>query len=133
MRYKKNILFLLVIILFSLGIWYCATANNRNDIGGKGFNGGTIDNELFEITADKEFKKARLKVFLQNLESKEDLHYKVTNPNNEIVIEGIVKSGEEFNSGEIVMKWIGGDWVIELNKNDNAWYEYKCELKFTNR
>ena len=133
MRYKKNILILLVLILFSLGVWYCATANNRNDIGGQGFNGGTINNKLFEITADKEFKKARLKVFLQNLESKEDLHYKVTNPNNEIVIEGVVKSGEEFNSGEIVMKWIEGDWVIELNKNDNAWYEFKCELKFTNK
>jgi len=133
MRYKKNILILLVIILLAVGVWYYFSDTTINDIGGKGFTGGTISNKSFQITADKEFKKARLKVSLKNLESKEDLHYKVTAPNNEIVIEGVVKSGEEFKSKQIVMKWIEGDWVIELNKNDNVMYEFDCELKFSNR
>lgn len=133
MRYKKNILFLLVIILFSLGIWYCATPNNRNDIGGVGENGSTINSKSARITADREFKKARLKLSLKNLESKEDLYYKVTSPNDEIILEGVVKGGEEFKSKDIVKKWIKGDWIIEFKKNDKIMYDYTYELKFTNR
>ena len=133
MRYKKNILFLLVIILFSLGIWYCATANNRNDIGGGGGDGGATINKIVTITAEKEFRKARLNLSLKNLESREDLHYKVTAPNNEIVLEGVVKGGEEFKSKEIVKKWVKGDWTIEFEKSDNILYKFRYELKFTNK
>ncbi|SHJ91382.1 hypothetical protein SAMN05444401_0116 [Clostridium amylolyticum] len=133
MRYKKNILILIVLIILSVGIWYLFSAKNRNDIGGVRENGSTINSKSSKITADKKFRKARLKVSLLNLESKEDLHYKVTDPNNVIVLEGVVKGGEEFKSKEIVTKWVEGDWTIEFKKNDEIMYDYTYELKFTNK
>ncbi|WP_040211821.1 hypothetical protein [Clostridium polynesiense] len=133
MRYKKNILILVILIIGAVGIWIYVKNNNSSDMGGESASGGTIYNKSVTITADKKFKYSKLKLSLKNMESKEELHYKVTDPNNKVILQGTVKGGGEFKSQEIIGPWIKGDWHIEFNKNDNIIYDFNYSLKFTNK